>query len=352
MKTICKEFCPQFEYPLSAIGDPGKLLFFDIETTGLSARSSCLYLIGTVNVENGRFMLRQWFSESLSDEQTVLRSFFEFASGFTTLVSFNGETFDLRYLTDCAAQYGLASPLLQMESFDILKHLRKKRALLPVPNFKQKSIEQFLGLGREDRYTGGELIEVYENYCRNPDPAAERFLLLHNEEDIKGMPSILPALSYEDALRAPFTIEDAGRTKDGQKLEVFAKFPFAFPRPVDYEFSEEIRLHFEDCRIEFRIRLFEGELKYFYPDYKNYYYLTEEGYAIHKKLASFVDKSVRVPASASTAFARMSGVFLPSVPDSGFPLFYPEYRARESWHQLEDRADFLPSYLHALLAAV
>ncbi len=352
MITVKKEFEVPVSYDLEKIAPPDRLLFFDIETTGLSAWNSCLYLIGAVTVEDGHFVLRQWFSQSLSEEQTVLKSFFDFSRQYEVLISFNGETFDIRYLQDTAKQYGLPCPLTSLQSFDILKHLRKKKSLLNLPNFRQKTVEKFLGIDREDRYTGGELIKIYEDYTLSHDKEAERFLLLHNEEDIKGMPKILPALSYSDALCSDFSITESWRSKDGGTLFLTAEFPCCFPCPLDLDFSEDIRLHFTENRIECRIRLLDSELKYFYPDYKNYYFLTVEGYAIHKKLAAFVDKKYRVPATAATCYTKMSGTFVPALKNSGLPLFLPDYKSPAGFHLLQDSPGFLNDYLRALLALI
>ena len=44
--------------------DPESLLALDIETTGLTAGDNGIYLIGCAYLEQGRFMLRQWFAET------------------------------------------------------------------------------------------------------------------------------------------------------------------------------------------------------------------------------------------------------------------------------------------------
>ena len=72
---------------------------------------------------------------------------------------------------------------------------------------KQKSIEQFLGLAREDKYNGGQLIEVYREYLMTHESFLYDLLILHNEDDLKGMPSILPILCYADMMEAPFSLE-------------------------------------------------------------------------------------------------------------------------------------------------
>ena len=93
---------------LEAVPDGAELsslLFFDIETTGLSPSSAQIYLIGALCFpKKGPAVLRQWFAASLFEEQELLRSFFAFAAPFRTLVHFNGQRFDLPFLSACSAQ--------------------------------------------------------------------------------------------------------------------------------------------------------------------------------------------------------------------------------------------------------
>ncbi len=58
-----------------------------------------------------------------------------------------------------------------------------------------------MGVCREDKYNGGQLIEVYKDYLATRDEFLYNLLILHNEDDLKGMPSILPVLYYHDFLR-------------------------------------------------------------------------------------------------------------------------------------------------------
>ena len=89
MKEITKKFKNNIKYDLSKISDVKRLLFFDIETTGLSPKNSNLYLIGSINIDNDTVIFKQWFCESLSDETSVLQAFFEYAADFDTLISEN-----------------------------------------------------------------------------------------------------------------------------------------------------------------------------------------------------------------------------------------------------------------------
>ena len=88
-------------YDISRITDPGSLLFIDIETTGFTARTSYLYLIGCAYLSDNKWCTKQWFAEKYEEEKDIIQSFFDFATegGYDTLVHFNGNQFDLPYLT-------------------------------------------------------------------------------------------------------------------------------------------------------------------------------------------------------------------------------------------------------------
>lgn len=55
-------------------------------------------------------------------------------------------------------------------------------------------------------------------------------------------------------------------------------------------------------------------LKYFYPDYQNYYYLPEEDMVIHKSIADSVDPSYRKKATKTPVIQKKQESFFPRVP--------------------------------------
>ena len=168
-------------------GPAEDIVFFDIETTGFSARSTTLYLIGVVYYKNNTWNIKQWFSEHPHNEAIVLASFFEFIKDYKTIVHFNGEGFDIPYLTSKFAKYNLPYSFDNFKSLDIFKHTRKVHKLLKLENYKQKTIEKYLGIERNDKFSGGELINVYNQYLITNDEELLHILLLHNKEDIIGM---------------------------------------------------------------------------------------------------------------------------------------------------------------------
>ena len=141
-----------------------EVLFFDIETTGFSAKTSYLYLIGCLYFQEGAPKIKQWFAETPSDEPVLLFEFFEFLKNFKYLIHYNGNGFDIPYLMQKCAHYNLSYNFESIKSVDLYKILSPFKSLLKLENLKQKTVENYLGISRKDVYNGGELISVYLEY--------------------------------------------------------------------------------------------------------------------------------------------------------------------------------------------
>ena len=74
-----------------------------------------------------------------------------------------------------------------------------------------------------------------------------------------------------------------------------------------------------------------GELKYFYSNYRDYYYLPIEDTAIHKSVGEYVDKTARVKATARTCYTRKQGLFLPQFEPLWSPSLKEDYKAPLSY---------------------
>ena len=84
------------------------------------------------------------------------------------------------------------------------------------------------------------------------------------------------------------------------------------------------------------VPIYEEELKYFYANYKDYYYLPTEDVALHKSIASFVDKDYRIQACASNCYTRKISRFLPQWKILMEPFFKREYKSKDLFFELTD----------------
>ena len=67
-----------------------------------------------------------------------------------------------------------------------------------------------------------------------------------------------------------------------------------------------IYLHASCDRVALRVPLYQGMARLYYLDYKNYYYLPAEDMAIHKSVATYVDKAHKQKATPETCYSKVA----------------------------------------------
>lgn len=322
-------------------------IFFDIETTGFSPASSTIYLIGCMHKKGQQLIINQFFAENKSDEKEVLLQFMEFLSQFKTIITFNGIGFDIPFIKAKCDSYSIPEHFKEYQYLDIFKLVANIKFLLKQENYKQKTIEHFLGIHRDDTYSGGELINVYDEFIRTHSKEAEHLLLLHNFEDVTGMLDLMPILTYTRILNGAYsikTVETSPYTSyegdEGLELIITLENDYSVPKRVSHQ-QQGFYFTINKNITKVRIPVFEGELKYFYSNYKDYFYLPKEDMAIHKSVATFVDKQYRERAKACNCYTRKKGFFLPQYETIMNPVFRIEHKDKLSYFELTD--DFLSS---------
>lgn len=372
MRTITDAYTGTLPYSYEKLGNPAGLLFFDIETTGLSARTSQLYLIGCLFTDGASFRLHQWFAENAADEPAVLTAFHEYLQALppgVLLLHFNGNGFDLPYLRQKYERYKQPFLLDSFEHMDLYRSIRPYKAVLGLASLRQKAIEEYLCIDRTDPFDGGQLIAVYEEYLATHSPLGLKALLLHNDEDVRNMPKLLAALNLDDYMKADYTLSEqtlhAAAALDGSsrtELLVSLQSPVSLPRPISLRLDCGVYLTAAKQRIRLAVPLCEQTLKHFFPNTKDYFYLPDEDRAVHKSVGVFVDPGHRQKATKENCYVKKTGVFLPC-PD-GMELseesyvvfrrerkekgFYLEWETNEENAALLFNSAFWNAYVHAM----
>lgn len=183
-------------------------VFLDIETTGLSPMRSFIYLIGLVFIDLKKVTMHitQLIAEDRDEEEEILRLMKERLKGYKTVVTYNGNSFDLPFIAKRSERYGIEP--IAMDSFDMYEKLRLHKDTLKLDGLKQKNIEKKLGITREDRYNGGECISFYKDYVKNKNQESFDRFVLHNYDDLLYMPATMSIL---DLLDEKITIDIDGR---------------------------------------------------------------------------------------------------------------------------------------------
>lgn len=309
-----------------------ELLFFDIETTGFVARNTTLYLIGALWIENNQINLRQWFNDDGYSEAELLTSFLTFCTSFKALVHFNGTGFDLPYLNQKGSMHSIDMHALEhLIQIDIYKEIRSYKSLFGTDNLKQVSIEQFLGIHRKDTCNGKELIQVYQRFVAKPDDAKEKLLLLHNHDDLLGMPQISTILNYKSFMEAPVITDfEIAATNDRLSISFHTPKEYMLPRRLACT-RNGIYLNALGQDAFLQIPILHATMKHFFTDYKNYYYLPAEDMAIHKSIAAYVESASKEKASRNTCYIKQNGDFIPCAGNITKETFQENYNSKKSY---------------------
>lgn len=324
--------------------NPEEVLFFDLETTGFSPRGASIYLIGCAFFTKDGWHCRQYFAETPAQEGEIVKAFTSFASAFSFFIHFNGTAFDVPFLQAKCKKHALRAFLPQSQC-DLYKCISPYKNMLHLPGCRQKQLEEYIGIERKDMFNGGQLIELYRAYGEAQDERLFNVLLLHNHDDLTGMLQLyaimaIPMLFESGCFQIKeFLLQEQEKMDGSRALELLVRICAELPLPVPiscHGFSGVLKDCFLSGRkqdILLKLPVYEGELKYFYPDYKNYAYLPAEDQAIHKSVAVYVDKSQRMPAAANTCYTRKAGLFLPwfGPAREGIVCFRSDYRDRQNW---------------------
>lgn len=320
-------------YPINEPFNINEIIFFDIETTGLSPKTSYLYLIGLAYYHNNSWCLTQWLLKDPNQEVKLLNLFSNKTKSYKRIIHYNGDAFDIPYLTYKYKLYNLEVPFSNIESFDLYKKVNPYRKTFPFPNLKLKSLESFFAFKRDDIYSGSELISIYSQFvgrCQYEKLASDEsianykskqetskvsvdyfadILLLHNSEDLIGLLEVSAILTYIDFFEHGINKHDilVPKTKVNDKsflinIQIDYNFPFEMKLSVSSNNNIESIIKIKENHIIFEVPLFNKKLKYYFENYKEYYYLPKEDIAIHKSVARYVDKEFRVRATPSTSY--------------------------------------------------
>ncbi|MBQ9023498.1 MAG: ribonuclease H-like domain-containing protein [Eubacterium sp.] len=301
-----------------------EMLFFDLETTGLSASRNRIYLVGLGWLEGDQVIVRQYLAEDASDEASVLAATLSLASEkrFTALATFNGTTFDLPFFEKRCEKHaavledvvfaacdvcsdsdtGSSSRIFSaMDHLDLYRQIHPIRHFFPMEHFRQKDYEKLLGIGREDQYDGGKLVSVYHRFEKTKKQADCDLLCLHNKEDVFGMFHLISLLACLQ-VKEEVSIDSLQVTSAN---EVSVRFRLEVPVPISIrQLKTTGSLLLRKTSGLAVLPLYKGALRCYLPNPKDYFYLTAEDTVVHKSVGQFVDPAFRRKAEPEECYTE------------------------------------------------
>ena len=172
-----------------------KLLFFDVESTGLSSGAgNVAFMIGLGFFnEKKDFVIQQYFIEDYINEKGLLFILEEFFKEKYHLISFNGKSFDYYLLKNrFILSRKFSFTLDNLLHFDLLHSGRRMWKNMFSENTLNNLEKMVLKFRRTDKDIPGFLIpEFYKNYLKSGNARVVEKIFYHNLMDIRSMLGLL-----------------------------------------------------------------------------------------------------------------------------------------------------------------
>ncbi len=319
--------------------------YIDIETTGFDRQRHSIYLVGLVYCQDSTWYLTQYLCEKKEDEYELLYRINTHIKKFNFLIHYNGNSFDLPFIQARLSFYRIDENLSQCTSIDYYQGIKPFKHLLGIDDLKLKTVERCSGYQRIDPFDGGQLIQVYKAYIQG-DLRLEPALLGHNEEDMMGLYALN---SFYPFFTFIYSFKELPHITFNSNKES-CTMTLALPdNPHHYSLSDHPFVKITSNAISCKLPVYTGTLKYFYDDYKSYYYLPMEDYAIHHSVACYVHASHKKKATKKTAYIKKKDIYircpLPPkeitqlYPEQQIPFFYDDVHKHHGYIQIDTFKD-------------
>ena len=162
--------------------EPEDFVFLDIETLGLFSRPIILFGVGRMDC--GELVVHQYLLRDIGEEQAALiATCGHLCSDHAALVTFNGKSFDLPYIRDRLAYYGMGNDTC-IPHFDVL-HFSRRKWRDHFPSLRLCVLEhEVCGISREEDIPGQMVPEFYETYLNTNNCGPLVPIIEHNKQDV------------------------------------------------------------------------------------------------------------------------------------------------------------------------
>jgi hypothetical protein len=168
-----------------ALGPPGAVGWLDTETTGLAGGTGTyVFLVGIGAVEEGAFMVTQYFLADLAAEAEMLRAVGTHLRRLDAFVTFNGARFDLPLLQTRFLLSRQRELLEERPHLDLLTYARRLW-YRPLGGYSLALLEQgVLQVERLLDVPGWLIPSLYVEYLHSGDRSRLEPVFAHNEQDL------------------------------------------------------------------------------------------------------------------------------------------------------------------------
>ena len=165
----------------------------DIETLGLSERP--IILLGIAKPTKTCVCTSQFLLRDIQDEPSAIWALVSQLEQNSSLITFNGRSFDIPYIKQRLAYYGLEANL-DNPHFDVL-HFTRRALRHKLSDCRLETVEKYIGIEREINIPGALVPHFYDTYLRTKNVGPLVAIVEHNKQDILTLGTLFSKL-YEE----------------------------------------------------------------------------------------------------------------------------------------------------------
>lgn len=165
----------------------------DIETLGLSERP--IILLGIAKPTKTQVCTSQFLLRDIQDEPGAIWALISELEPNLSLITYNGRSFDIPYIKQRLAYYGLDAPLGNTH-FDML-HFTRRALRHKLSDCKLETVEKYIGIKRDINIPGALVPHFYDTYLRTKNAGPLVAIVEHNKQDLLTLGTLFSKL-YEE----------------------------------------------------------------------------------------------------------------------------------------------------------
>jgi len=165
----------------------------DIETLGLSERP--IILLGIANPSKDSVCTKQYLLRDIQDEPSAIWSLVSQLESHHSMITYNGKSFDIPYIKQRLAYYGLEASL-ENPHFDLL-HFTRRALRHKLKDCRLDTVESYLGIKRDIDIPGALVPQFYDTYLKTNNIGPLVAIVEHNKQDLVSLGTLFSRLFEE-----------------------------------------------------------------------------------------------------------------------------------------------------------
>lgn len=273
--------------------------YLTIETTGLSPERHRIISISVGTISDDIIGITTFFSDNKDDELTIIENGLDAIGDAGRIITWNGDSFDLRFLSARGEEYGIKSPV--QASYDLKKIFSPLKRFIASGSLSLYDTLEEMGISDDSVPDGKTLVTLYKTFIETGEKRYSEPVLQHSVYKLTGIMNLMCLHSCLNINKAVPTINESSVTDE--TLIVSGSTDLFFPTNLHIG-MDGIDLFYSENRFNARFTLYDGRIRMYFPDPASYVRLKSDGSLIPKELSRSMSKDSYERVSKESCFSR------------------------------------------------